>query len=159
MILSKGLGREDTAFAKFMKNAYLAIPSPILLEEVVSMISAIPMEDMDTKGDVYEYMLSKLSVAGDNGQFRTPRHITKLMAELMEPTPEDVICDPAGGSAGFLVAASEQLWEHHEESFYKKEFVDFYKKEMFHGCEFDGTMNPYCCDESDVAWGGMPGFV
>jgi len=136
----KGLGGEDTAFAKFMKNAYLAIPSPVLLEEVVSMISAIPMEDMDTKGDVYEYMLSKLSVAGDNGQFRTPRHITKLMAELMAPTPEDVICDPACGSAGFLVAASEYIREHHEESFYKKEFVDFYKKEMFHGCEFDGTM-------------------
>ena len=76
----KTLGGEDSAFTKYMKNAYLAIPTPVVLEQVVSMISAIPMEDMDTKGDVYEYMLSKLSTSGDNGQFRTPRHITKLMA-------------------------------------------------------------------------------
>jgi type I restriction enzyme M protein len=136
----KTLGGKDSAFAKYMKNAYLAIPTPVVLEQVVSMISAIPMEDMDTKGDVYEYMLSKLSTSGDNGQFRTPRHITKLMARLMKPTPEDVVCDPACGSAGFLVAISEYLREHYEQAFFDRKFVEFYKNDMFHGCEFDETM-------------------
>jgi len=136
----KKLGGKDTAFAKYMKNAYLAIPTPVVLEQVVSMISAIPMENMDTKGDVYEYMLSKLATSGDNGQFRTPRHITKMMAELMKPTPEDTICDPACGSAGFLVSASEYMHQHHKESFYNKKFVEFYTSGMFHGCEFDDTM-------------------
>jgi type I restriction enzyme M protein len=136
----KTLGGKDSAFAKYMKNAYLAIPTPVVLEQVVSMISAIPMEDMDTKGDVYEYMLSKLSTSGDNGQFRTPRHITKLMTRLMKPTPEDVVCDPACGSAGFLVSVSEYLREHYEEAFFDKKFVKFYKNDMFHGCEFDETM-------------------
>ena len=136
----KKLGGKDSAFAKYMKNAYLAVPSPVVLEQVVSMISAIPMEDMDTKGDVYEYMLSKLSTSGDNGQFRTPRHITKLMAQLMKPTPEDTICDPACGSAGFLVSASEYIREHYPQAFFDKTFVEFYKSKMFHGCEFDETM-------------------
>lgn len=136
----KTLGGENSAFAKYMKNAYLAIPSPVVLEQVVSMISAIPMEDMDTKGDVYEYMLSKLSTSGDNGQFRTPRHITKLMAQLMKPTTEDIVCDPACGSAGFLVAVSEYIREHYEQAYYNKKFVEYYKNEMFHGCEFDETM-------------------
>lgn len=136
----KTLGGKDSAFAKYMRNAYLAVPSPVVLEQVVSMISAIPMEDMDTKGDVYEYMLSKLSTSGDNGQFRTPRHITKLMAQLMKPTPEDSICDPACGSAGFLVSVSEYIREHYEQAFYDKNFVEHYKNDMFHGCEFDETM-------------------
>jgi type I restriction enzyme M protein len=136
----KTLGGKDSAFAKYMKNAYLAIPTPVVLEQVVSMISDIPMEDMDTKGDVYEYMLSKLSTSGDNGQFRTPRHITKLMTRLMKPTPEDVVCDPACGSAGFLVAVSEYLREHYEQAFFDRKFVEFYKNDMFHGCEFDETM-------------------
>lgn len=136
----KTLGGENSAFAKYMRNAYLAVPSPVVLEQVVSMISAIPMEDMDTKGDVYEYMLSKLSTSGDNGQFRTPRHITKLMAQLMKPKPEEIVCDPACGSAGFLVAVSEYIREHYEQAFYNKKFVDYYKNEMFHGCEFDETM-------------------
>jgi type I restriction enzyme M protein len=136
----KKLGGKDSAFSKYMKNAYLSIPSPVVLEQVVSMISAIPMEDMDTKGDVYEYMLSKLATSGDNGQFRTPRHITKLMAELMKPSPDDTICDPACGSAGFLVAVSEYIREYHEKAFFDKKFVEHYKKSMFHGCEFDETM-------------------
>ncbi|MDH6343800.1 type I restriction enzyme M protein [Parabacteroides sp. PFB2-12] len=136
----KTLGGKESAFAKYMKNAYLAIPNPVVLEQVVSMISAIPMDNLDTKGDVYEYMLSKLQTSGDNGQFRTPRHITKMMAELMKPTPDDVICDPACGSAGFLVSASEYLRDHYEQAFYDKDFVEFYKNKMFHGCEFDETM-------------------
>ena len=136
----KTLGGKDSAFTKYMKNAYLAVPTPVVLEQVVSMISAIPMEDMDTKGDVYEYMLSKLSTSGDNGQFRTPRHITKLMAQLMKPTPEDMVCDPACGSAGFLVSVSEYIREYYEQAFYNKDFVEYYRNNMFHGCEFDETM-------------------
>jgi len=136
----KTLGGKDSVFSKYMKNAYLSVPLPVVLEQVVSMISAIPMEDMDTKGDVYEYMLSKLSTSGDNGQFRTPRHITKLMAQLMKPTPEDIVCDPACGSAGFLVSVSEYIREHYEQSFFNKDFVKYYRNNMFHGCEFDETM-------------------
>lgn len=136
----KNIGNSDSAFAEYMRNAYLAIPNAVVLEQVVTMIDAIPMDDMDTKGDVYEYMLSKLSTSGDNGQFRTPRHITKLMARLMKPTPDDVVCDPACGTAGFLVAVSEYLREHYEKAFFDKQFVEFYKNEMFHGCEFDETM-------------------
>lgn len=136
----KTLGGKDSAFAKYMKNAYLSVPSPVVLEQVVSMISAIPMEDMDTKGDVYEYMLSKLSTSGDNGQFRTPRHITKMMARLMKPTPEDVVCDPACGSAGFLVSVSEYMRENYEKSFFDNDFIEHFKNDMFHGCEFDETM-------------------
>ena len=104
------------------------------------MISAINMDDTDTKGDVYEYMLSKIAAAGKNGQFRTPRHIAKMMTELMQPTPEDTICDPACGTAGFLVAASEYIKEHHKDSFMEQAFNDFYKTEMFSGCEFDDMM-------------------
>ena len=136
----KTLGGEDTPFANYMKNAYLSVPTPVVLEQVVSMISAIPMDDMDTKGDVYEYMLSKLSTAKTAGQFRTPRHITRLMVELMKPTPDESICDPACGSAGFLISASEYIREHYPQSFYDTTFQEHYKKDMFHGCEFDDTM-------------------
>lgn len=136
----KTLGGEDTPFANYMKNAYLSVPTPVVLEQVVSMISAIPMDKGDTKGDVYEYMLSKLSTAKTAGQFRTPRHITRLMVDLMQPTPEETICDPACGSAGFLISASEYIREHYPQSFYDTTFQEHYKKDMFHGCEFDDTM-------------------
>ena len=92
-----------------MKDARFTIPKPGLLAKAVELIDQIPMEDRDTKGDVYEYMLSKIQTAGQNGQFRTPRHITKLMVDLVEPKPTDVICDPASGTAGFLIAAAEYL--------------------------------------------------
>ena len=123
-----------------MQNAYLAIPTPLVLEQVVAMISALDMNDQDTQGDVYEYMLSKIASSGDNGQFRTPRHIAKMMTELMRPTLEDIICDPACGTAGFLVAASEYIKGHYDVTIFTKEFSEYYSKEMFHGCEFDETM-------------------
>ena len=75
------------------------------------------MEERDTKGDLYEYMLGKIATAGQNGQFRTPRHIIRLMVEMVAPKPTDIICDPACGTAGFLVAAGEYLREHHPEIF------------------------------------------
>ncbi|MGL4291993.1 MAG: type I restriction-modification system subunit M [Bacteroidales bacterium] len=136
----KTLGGADTTFARYMQNAYLAIPAPLVLEQVVSMISAMEMSDQDTKGDVYEYMLSKIASSGDNGQFRTPRHIAKMMAELMCPQPDDTICDPACGTAGFLVAASEYIKEKNPATLFTPEFLNFYSREMFNGCEFDDTM-------------------
>ncbi len=94
-------GRAGSSFTKFMKDAVFIVPTPALLDKVVNMIDAIPMEDRDTKGDLYECLLSKIAQAGTNGQFRTPRHIIKMMVELVKPQPKDIICDPACGTAGF----------------------------------------------------------
>ncbi len=105
----KQLGSQDQAgvFAQYMKGATFMIPTPKLLDQVVQMIASIQMDDRDTKGDLYEYLLSKIASAGTNGQFRTPRHIIKMMVEIMQPTREDKICDPASGTAGFLVGAGD----------------------------------------------------
>ncbi len=97
-------GRAGSSYTKFMKDAVFIIPNPALLDKVVNMIDDIPMQDRDTKGDLYEYMLSKIATAGANGQFRTPRHIIKMMVELTAPTPKDIICDPACGTCGFLAS-------------------------------------------------------
>jgi type I restriction enzyme M protein len=113
--LARNLGAEDSTYAHHMKDARFTIPTPALLARVVDMLDHVPMEDRDTKGDVYEYMLGKIATAGQNGQFRTPRHIIRLMVELIAPQPRDVICDPACGTAGFLVAAGEYLREQHPE--------------------------------------------
>ena len=108
----KTLGtNKDSGYAKYMEDAIFIIPTPIMLQKVVTAMDKLDMKARDTKGDVYEYLLSKLNQAGVNGQFRTPRHIIKMMVELMKPTPEDIIVDPACGSAGFLVAAGEYLRE------------------------------------------------
>lgn len=136
----KTLGGNDSTFAKYMQNAYLAIPTPVVLEQVVTMISSLEMSDMDTKGDVYEYMLSKLATSGDNGQFRTPRHIAKMMATMMAPAADETICDPACGTAGFLVAASEYVNEAHKDKITDAEFRKHFNTKMFNGCEFDDTM-------------------
>lgn len=98
------LGGSETTYSKHMEGARFTIPTPALLAKVVDMIDKVPMEDRDTKGDLYEYMLGKIASAGQNGQFRTPRHIIRLMVEMVEPTPKDVVCDPACGTCGFLVA-------------------------------------------------------
>ena len=127
-------------FAKYMKGATFMIPTPRLLDQVVQMIDKIQMDDRDTKGDLYEYLLSKIAIAGTNGQFRTPRHIIKMMVEIMQPTQEDTICDPACGSAGFLVAASEYFHEHQADWFHEPEFRKHYNSDMFTGIEFDSTM-------------------
>ena len=79
------------------------------MQKIISLIDELPTEDNDTKGDIYEYLLSKLAQSGTNGQFRTPRQIIEMMVELMQPKPEDTIIDPAMGTAGFLVQASEYL--------------------------------------------------
>jgi len=137
----KGLAsQEGSSYARFMKDAVFIISRPNLLERMVSMISAIPMEDRDTKGDLYEYLLSKIASAGTNGQFRTPRHIIKMMVEMMKPTPEDIICDPSAGTAGFLVAAGEYLREHQPDLFHREDLREHFYHRMFNGFEFDATM-------------------
>src|SRR6266481_7230380 len=132
--------REDSTYSHHMKDARFTIPNAALLAKVVDMIDKIPMEDRDTKGDLYEYMLSKIATAGQNGQFRTPRHIIALMVEMMAPGPKDVICDPACGTCGFLVAAGEYLRDTHPKLFHEKKSRDHFNEEMFHGFDFDGTM-------------------
>jgi type I restriction enzyme M protein len=136
----KQLGSEAGVFAQYMKGATFMIPTPKLLDQVVQMISKIKMDDQDTKGDLYEYLLSKIATAGTNGQFRTPRHIIKMMVEIMQPTQEDTICDPSCGSAGFLVGASEYIHHHHQDWFDETTFEQHYNSDMFTGIEFDSTM-------------------
>jgi type I restriction enzyme M protein len=104
----RALNEEGSSYARHMRDARFQIPGPALLAKVVDKIDKLDMGDRDTKGDVYEYMLAKIATAGQNGQFRTPRHIIATMVELVQPKPEDVICDPACGTCGFLVAASAQ---------------------------------------------------
>ena len=133
-------GEAAGVFAQYMKGATFMIPTPKLLDQVVQMIAKIQMDDRDTKGDLYEYLLSKIATAGTNGQFRTPRHIIKMMVEMMQPTQDDTICDPACGTAGFLVAAGEYVHEYHADWFNNASFTAHYNKTMFTGVEFDATM-------------------
>jgi type I restriction enzyme M protein len=109
----RGLGGDGSTYGEHMKDARFTIPTPQLLSRVVDMLDDIPMADRDTSGDLYEYMLAKIASAGQNGQFRTPRHIIKLMVDMVAPQPTDEICDPACGTAGFLVAAAEHLRANH----------------------------------------------
>lgn len=134
------LGGDGSTYAHHMKDARFTIPTPALLSKVVDMLAQVPMEDRDTKGDLYEYMLGKIASAGQNGQFRTPRHIIQLMVELTAPTPKDLICDPASGTCGFLVAAGEYLREHHPEALRDAQLREHFHHEMFHGFDFDNTM-------------------
>lgn len=137
----KGLGgKEDSAFSVYMKDAIFQINKPSTLQKVVAALDKIPMEDRDTKGDVYEYLLSKLATSGTNGQFRTPRHIINMMVELMKPTPEDIIIDPAMGSGGFLVSASEYLRKNHSNLFLQAGLKEHYHNDMFFGNDMDSTM-------------------
>lgn len=136
----KTRGNTGTALARYMKGATFMIPTPRLLSQVVDMLSEIDMNDRDTKGDVYEYLLGKIATAGQNGQFRTPRHIIKMIVDMMQPSLEDVICDPSAGSAGFLVAAGEYLREHYEKDLMKPENQKKFQNSIFMGFEFDPTM-------------------
>lgn len=104
---------KDSAYSKYMDDAIFKIPTPQLLEKVVTALDDIEWKNKDIRGDLYEYMLSKISTSGTNGQFRTPRHIIKMMVEMLEPKPEDIICDPACGTGGFLVAAGAYLKENY----------------------------------------------
>lgn len=131
---------EETAFSRYMKDANFLINKPSTLQRVIDIIDELPTDDKDMQGDIYEYLLSKLQQAGTNGQFRTPRHIIKMIVALMQPTPQDTIIDPAMGSAGFLVAASEYMRANHNELFLDEKLAEHYHTEMFHGNDMDSTM-------------------
>jgi type I restriction enzyme M protein len=129
-----------------MDDAIFKLPTPLLLSKVVDSLDEIydlmaTVKNVDIRGDVYEYLLSKISQSGLNGQFRTPRHIIRMMVEMMEPAADDVICDPACGTSGFLVAAGEYLKERHkEEIFFNRQKKEHFMKHMFHGYDMDRTM-------------------
>lgn len=139
-------GDKDSAYAKYMGDAIFKIPTPLMLDKIVTAMDGIyeqmaQLKDADTRGDIYEYLLSKLATAGVNGQFRTPRHIIRMMVDLMEPRPDDVICDPACGTSGFLVSSSEYLKENYkEEVFFNQKNKAHYMNQMFHGFDMDRTM-------------------
>jgi type I restriction enzyme M protein len=130
----------NTTHGKHMRGARFTIPTPGLLQKAVDGLDAIPMEGRDSKGDVYEYMLSKIASAGQNGQFRTPRHIIQLMVEMTAPTPDDVICDPAVGTAGFLVAAEEHIRDAYPELFGDPARLKHFHESLFNGYDFDNQM-------------------
>lgn len=135
----RSLRGEDSTYAHHMRDARFTIATPNLLSKAVSMISDIDMSG-DTKGDLYEYMLGKIATSGQNGQFRTPRHIIRLIVEMMAPQPGDEICDPACGTAGFLVAAAEHVNETHRDALLDPEQRNHFNNSMFHGFDFDSTM-------------------
>jgi type I restriction enzyme M protein len=136
----RSAGGDDSTYAHHMKDARFTLPTPALLASVVDMLDKVPMNDRDTKGDIYEHMLSRIATAGENGQFRTPRHIIRLMVDMTEPTAKDVICDPACGTGGFLMVAGEYLREKHPEIFQNAKSKKHFHEGMFHGFDFDHTM-------------------
>ena len=136
----RALGGEGSTYSQHMKDARFTIPNANLLAKVVDLLADVPMDNRDTNGDLYEYMLGKIASAGQNGQFRTPRHIIALMVEMMAPSAKDEICDPACGTAGFLVAAGEYLRRVHPELLLKKASNEHFHHRMFHGFDFDSTM-------------------
>ncbi|WP_298416799.1 class I SAM-dependent DNA methyltransferase [uncultured Kordia sp.] len=136
----KNIGQQGGVFAKYMKGAIFMIQSPKLLDKVVQQIDSLELENKDAKGDLYEYMLSKIAEAGTNGQFRTPRHIIRMMVEITQPTQDDIICDPSCGTAGFMVAAGQYIYEKHQDWFNNQEFRKHFNNTMFNGIEFDPTM-------------------
>lgn len=139
-------GDKDSAYSKYMGDAIFKIPTPLMLDKIVTAMDGIyeqmaQLQTVDVRGDIYEYLLSKLSIAGVNGQFRTPRHIIKMMVELMAPKPDDVICDPACGTSGFLVAAGDYLKENHkQEVLFNRQNKEHFMNQMFHGYDMDRTM-------------------
>lgn len=139
-------GNKDSAYSKYMGDAIFKIPTPLLLSKVVDALDGIyelmnETQGSDVRGDTYEYLLNKIAQSGLNGQFRTPRHIIKMMVELTDPKADEIICDPACGTSGFLVAAGEYLKEHRkEEIFFNKQKKDHYMNGMFSGYDMDRTM-------------------
>lgn len=139
-------GDKNSAYSKYMDDAIFKLPTPLLLSKVVDSLDEIyelmnANQSIDVRGDVYEYLLNKIASAGRNGQFRTPRHIIRMMVEMVDPKADDVICDPACGTSGFLVSAAEYLKEtKKEEIFFNKDKKDHYMNTMFNGFDMDRTM-------------------
>lgn len=133
-------GDRENAYSRFMGSAIFLIPTERTLTRIVEGIEGLDMNNRDVMGDVYEYVLSKMAASGNNGQFRTPRHIIRMMVELTEPTLKDVICDPAMGSAGFIVESARYVAEKYKADLLKRENRKHFQQEMFHGFDTDQTM-------------------
>ena len=138
-------GNKASAYAKYMQDAIFKIPTPLMLSKIVDAMDDLyhqmsGLKDTDVRGDVYEYLLSKLENSGVNGQFRTPRHIIKMMVEMMQPTLKDSICDPAMGSAGFIVESAKYIQEHYKSELLQKANAEHYKNGLLHGFDTDTTM-------------------
>ncbi len=139
-------GDKQSAYSKYMSDAIFKLPTPLILDKVVTAMDGIyeqmeQVKSSDVRGDVYEYLLSKLSTAGVNGQFRTPRHIIRMMVDMLGPRPDDTVCDPACGTSGFLVAVSDYLKENRKaDVFFDRQNKDHYMNHMFHGYDMDRTM-------------------
>ena len=131
---------KESAYSRFMANATFMIQNPRTLVKIVEGIDALDMNNRDTMGDVYEYILGKMAASGNNGQFRTPRHIIKMMVELMQPTIKDTICDPAMGSAGFIVESAKYVQSHYKSELLNPENMKHYKSGLLHGFDTDSTM-------------------
>lgn len=134
--------QNETAFARYMSDAMFLIPTPQVLQKIITGLDDLyehDIADLDMQGDLYEYMLGKLATAGQNGQFRTPKHIREMMVELVQPTPDDTICDPACGTAGFLVSAAEYIRNHYEDTMTSEQWEHF-AGDAFTGFDTDRTM-------------------
>ena len=132
---------ENSTYSKYMSDAIFKIPTPQLLEKIVTSIDELNVKDKDMRGDLYEYLLSKIATAGTNGQFRTPRHIIRMMVEMLALTPDDIICDPACGTSGFLVNAAVYLKNTYGiDLLMNEKNKDHYNNDMFHGYDMDRTM-------------------
>jgi type I restriction enzyme M protein len=139
----KGMnGSNTTAFSRYMQDAMFLVPTPQVLQKMITGLDELyehDIKDLDMQGDLYEYMLGKLASAGQNGQFRTPKHIRDMMVRLLAPTPNDKICDPACGTAGFLVSTAEYIRENYESEMTNEQWEHF-AGEMFSGYDTDRTM-------------------
>lgn len=131
---------KDTAFSRYMKDTVFLVPTAKVLAKVVDGIDSMDMNNKDIMGDVYEYLLGKIAAAGENGQFRTPRHIINMIVELMKPTLNDSILDPAMGSAGFLLASASYVSEHQKKELMNNQNLKYFKKDMFSGFDTDQSM-------------------
>jgi len=131
---------EESAYSRYMKSAIFLIPNARTLTKVVDGVDALDMNNRDAMGDVYEYILGKMAASGTNGQFRTPRHIIRMIVEMMKPTPRDYICDPAMGSAGFLVEAVKYIKENYGSALFAADEVHHMKTSMINGYDTDQTM-------------------
>ncbi|NRY60650.1 type I restriction-modification system subunit M [Clostridium beijerinckii] len=133
---------EESAFSRYMEDAMFLIPTPQVLQKIITGLDELYEHDiqgLDMQGDLYEYMLGKLATAGQNGQFRTPKHIRDLMVRLLEPTPDDKICDPACGTAGFLISSAEFIRKKYENKMTTEQWEKF-NGELFSGFDTDRTM-------------------
>lgn len=131
---------KESAYSRFMQNAIFLIPEPRKLVRIVEGVNGLDMNNRDTMGDVYEYILGKMAASGTNGQFRTPRHIIRMMVELMRPTLDDSVCDPAMGSAGFIVETAKYIQENFKAELHRKQHSEHFRNSMLHGFDTDQTM-------------------